>query len=372
MYIFFTFHYVLPLFINSNFLTELTSENTTSLIYAAAAVIAILAITTAAKSLMQLGDYQVTLWLVIAEIIAVILLAMPIPLWATLAAFLTHWVLTSVIRFNFDVFLEHYSDDATTGATRGAYLMVSHIAFVLAPLLAGFVLGDDIFWRVYALSAVFGLPVLYMLINHFRHFPDPEYNYTTAWNSLKHVWQNINVRYVLTSIFVLKLFYAWMVVYTPIYLHQYVGLPFDSIGIILSLMLLPFVLFAEPLGYIADNYLGEKELLFVGFLVAAGFTAALTFVESQSVLVWGGLLFGTRLGATAIDVMGNSYLFKQIEARNVGTISILRMIKPVAYIIGPLLAGAFLFFIPFQYIFVAIAGVLALGSLTALPLVDTR
>jgi hypothetical protein len=225
---------------------------------------------------------------------------------------------------------------------------------------------------MYLTAAIFVLPAILLLVYSFRDFEDPDYTYTSLWQSLQTAWEDVNVRWTLLCMFVLRLFFAWMVVYTPIYLHQHIGLPFDEIGVIFSIMLLPYVLMGRGLGEVADQWLGEKEILISGFVVTAVFTAALSFIETQDIIVWGLLLFGTRVGATMVQVMSAGYFFKHIDADAINELSLARMIKPVAYVIAPALATAMLAVTPFSYLFIWIAGFSLLGALAALPLVDTK
>ena len=64
-----------------------------------------------------------------------------------------------------------------------------------------------------------------------------------------------------------------MVIYTPIYLHEHIGLPWSDIGIIFTIMLLPFVLFEFPAGKLADGKWGEKEPPIIGIILIAVSTA---------------------------------------------------------------------------------------------------
>lgn len=373
MYFFFTLHFVFPLYINSNFLNTLISDTSTSIAFAVAAALAIMTMSATARLLPKFGNYRTTLGLLIAEIIAVSILAIQsAPIWLLIAAFIAHWVLTAVIRFNLDVFLEKYSDDSKTGEIRGTLITLTYIAFLIAPPVAGFVVGDDNFWKIYLIAAIVILPLLGILLKKFKDFPDANYAETTLSKSLKRVWKDINVRFILGAMLILQIFYATMVVYTPIYLNQFIGLSFSSIGIIFSIMLIPFVLLGRPLGEIADRYLGEKEILITGFVIAAGFTLSLAFVTSTEIWVWGALLFGTRIGATMIEVMSDGYFFKQVESFDTDELSVLRMIRPLAYIIGPVLASLVLFLAPFEFIFIGAAGLLILGAAVTLPLVDTK
>jgi MFS family permease len=372
MYFFFTLHYVFPLYINSNFLNTLISDTATSIAFAIAAVLAIATMSAVARALPKFGNFYTTLALIIAEIIAIGILAIQsAPTWILISAFMAHWLLTAVIRFNLDVFLEKFTDNSKTGEIRGTLVTLTYIAFLIGPLIAGFVANNDAFWQIYLISGIVILPLLTILLSKFKDFPDSDYANTTLWKSLKKVWQDINVRFILGAMLILHIFYAMMVVYTPIYLHQYVGLSFSSIGIIFSIMLIPFVLLGRPLGEISDRYLGEKELLIAGFIIAAFFTALLAFITSTEIWVWGALLFGTRIGATMIEVMSDGYFFKQVESFDTDELSVLRMIRPFAYIVAPVIASVILLLAPFHFIFFGAAVLLLIGALITLPIVDT-
>lgn len=372
VHLFFAFVVTIPLYINSNFLTSIVSEQITSTTYAIAAVLTIAAIAAASRTIRMAGNYATTLVLILIDGMALLTLAFSGSISILLFAFIVHWILAGVIRYHLDIFLEAYSNKETTSQTRGTLSALRHIAFILGPLIAGLVLGENAFNAMYLTAAVFVLPALLILVYNFRNFPDPEYTYTTLWQSIKTAWRDANVRWTLGCMFILKLFFAWMVVYTPIYLHQYIGLPFDQIGVILSIMLLPFVLFGRGLGEIADQWLGEKELLIAGFIITAGFTASLALVETQRIIVWGLLLFGTRVGATMVQVMSAGYFFKHINADAINELSLARMVKPAAYVAAPVLATGMLAVGSFSAIFLWIAGFVLLGTLTALPIDDTR
>jgi MFS family permease len=372
IHLLFTFVAVIPLYINSNFLTSIVTEQITSSTYTVAAIITIGAIAASSRALRQLGNYATVLSLSFLELAALLTLAFAGSVSILLLAFILHWVLTAAIRYHLDVFLESYSDDDTTGETRGTLSALRHIAFIIGPLIAGLVLGEKAFDAMYLTAAVFVLPAILLLMYSFRDFEDPDYTYISLWQSLKTAWQDVNVRWTLLCMFILKLFFAWMVVYTPIYLHQHIGLPFDEIGVIFSIMLLPYVLMGRGLGEIADQWLGEKELLITGFIITAGFTASLALVETQEIIIWGLLLFGTRVGATMVQVMSAGYFFKHINAGAINELSLARMVKPIAYVLAPALATGMLAIGSFTNIFLWIAGITLLGALAAVPINDTR
>jgi MFS-type transporter involved in bile tolerance (Atg22 family) len=170
----------------------------------------------------------------------------------------------------------------------------------------------------------------------------------------------------------LNFFYATMIVYMPIYLHLHVGLPWEKLGIIFTIMLVPFVLLDFLLGWIADSWWGEKELLVTGIIITAFATLMVPLLNSQSIILWGTILFLTRVGAATIEVMKESYLFKQIDGKNIDEVFLSRNTYSLAYIIAPMIAMVWLALFPYQYLFGFLGIIMLLGLPTAISLKDTR
>ena len=176
------------------------------------------------------------------------------------------------------------------------------------------------------------------------------------------------------AVFLLQIFYACMTIYTPIYLHTNLGLPWSSIGIIFSIMLLPFVFVQFPAGKLADAILGEKEILSVGFIIMALATTTIFFIDSKSILVWALILLGTRVGAALVEIMCDVYFFKKVDNKNANLISFFRMSRPFAYIISPLVVAIILsvFGLDLKSLFLILGFLMFFGLRYSLAIVDTK
>jgi MFS family permease len=121
------------------------------------------------------------------------------------------------------------------------------------------------------------------------------------------------------------------------------GIPWNKTGILFTAMLLPFIIFQYPAGVLADKRLGEKELLIFGFLVAG--IATLVFAihrVSFSFIQIAIVLFLTRVGASIIEIMCDTYFFKQITEKDSTLVSLYRSMMPFSYVIGPVLGSLYL------------------------------
>jgi MFS family permease len=136
-------------------------------------------------------------------------------------------------------------------------------------------------------------------------------------------------------------------------------------------MLLPFILIEIPAGKIADRWIGEKELLLAGFIIMALSTMVIPFIGTASFILWTTILFVTRIGASLVEIMTESYFFKHVKGDDANIISFFRMTRPLAYIAGPIAAIIALQFFPFQYIFLVLGIIMFLGLKYSLALKDT-
>jgi len=341
------------------------------LIYTIGSVMAVALLISLPKLLGRFGNFNISLVILFLEILALLALAItanPIFIFISMALTLG---LIRVIGFNIDVFLESLSKDESTGSIRGFFLSIANVAWVISPILAAFILGEDNYSRLYFVSAVVAMPVILMFIYKFRDFKDPVYHQVPFLKTLKTMFNRKDIKRVVITNVLLRFFYSWMVIYTPIYLREHVGFEWSEIGIIFTIMLVPFVLLEAPLGKIADKYLGEKELLTLGFLIMAVATAYLSFINGGGLLVWALVLFMTRVGASMVEIMSETYFFKKIDGTDSNILSVFRMTGPVSYIVGPLVATIILSFIGIQYLFLVLGIIMLTGLYYSLALKDT-
>jgi MFS family permease len=369
---FLSLHFSITLYINSSFLAGHFTARSIGIIYTLGALGTIITLSIIPKILQRVGNYAATLFFTIIEILLFLglsLLSDPLILAVT---FVIHSSVIGILLFNFDVFTESNSKDETTGKTRGIFLTTLNFATVLGPLLAGIFIVEGDFSKVYTLSAIFLLPVLLVAVLNFRGFKDPEYREFKWGEATKKIWKNKDIHAILMANFLLQFFYSWMIIYMPVYLNTRIGFSWTEIGTIFGIMLLPFVFLEIPLGNIADKKLGEKELLIAGFLITALSTFSLSFIENDTIVVWTVLLFFTRIGAAAVEVMSETYFFKKIDASDTNTLSFFRHTRPIAFVIGPLSAAIFLSFFDIKYLFLALGVLMLLGIHYALLIEDTK
>ncbi len=377
-----SFHFALPLYLESSFLEEVMTklgieniEKYVGLIYTTASLITFILFLNISKILKKIGNFRLAFYFILIEVLMLLGLTFTNVLSSIyiIFFFLVHIVAVNIIYFNLDLFLESFSNDKSTGTVRGLFFTAMNIAFVAAPFIAGLILTDGDFWKIFLISAAIMSLTLPLLFIQFNGYKDPKYDSVPCIDTFKEIWRRKNIYKIMSSMFILRFFYSWMIIYTPIYLNQVMGISFSQIvGIIMPIALLPFPLFQFVLGKIADSTLGEKELLTAGFIIAGFSTASLSFVTTPSIIVWAALLFITRIGASFIEMMVETYFYKKIDATDTHLIGYFKNMRPLAFLIAPLFATGFLVFYDYQYLFLVLGIVVFSGIYFSLTLKDTK
>ena len=374
MSLFFGFHFFATHYINSSFLERYVAQQDVGLLIASGSFLSLIVLGAASLFIQRFGNYDTALIALGINFCALLGLATVKDVGLIFVFFAIHFAMAPLAFYCLDIFLEsNTKDENTTGRIRGIFLSMGLIASLFAPTLSGYIAGDSAHYElVYLVSAVFLLPVFVMLFYRFRHFEDPKYDVLSVTRMFSAVWHNKDVFHISMAQFLMRFFFSWYVVYLPIYLHQHVGFSWPEIGVILFIMLLPYVLIEYPAGRIADTMLGEKELLVAGFIIAGVATAPLFWLDSTNVWLWGGILALTRVGTALIESMTETYFFKQIDGDDASILSTFRMLRPFGYIIGPLVASALLLVVDMSVLWIILAAVMLVGIIHPLSIKDTR
>ncbi len=366
------FHLYFVIYVNSNFLNLFIPETLIGSVWIAGSFLGILSLLWISRILRLFGNYRILVFLTCLEFFIFIGLAFTTTPWLVIPLFLAYLVIYPIILFNLDIFLESFTaKENTTGSVRGTALTVVNMALIIAPLLAGLVLTNNDYWKIYLISALLLIPFLF-LIFRLKSFTDPQYEQPQIKKTFFAILKNKNVYSIFVAQLIMRFFFSWMVIYMPLYLHEYVGFSWSELGIMFSIILLPFALLELPAGKIADSHWGEKELLSVGFLITGLFILAIPFVTSTNFFVWTAILYTTRIGASLMEIMTESYFFKHVDANDSNTISFFRITRPVAYITGPAVASLALLFIDFKFIFLILGVIVLFGIRYSLAIQDTK
>jgi MFS family permease len=279
------------------------------------------------------------------------------------------------ISYTLDLLMEVLSPDHhVMGEVRTLFLTAWNLGALAAPLLLGAVLVDTPAYEyIFIAAAVMLMPFIVILA--VREFPK------TLGPRLSHVKETLiciarspDLSSVTFAHFLLYLFYVWAPFYVPLYLHSELGLPWTTLGWVFAVMLLPYVILEYPAGWLADHYLGDKELLFVGFVIAGGSLAAIgTFTSQTPTWALLAILVLSRVGTALIEAMTEGHFYRRVSAEDINSMSLFRSVWPLSFVVGPVVASALLSITNFQtFLFVAGGFIAVAGVMTTLRIRDFR
>ncbi len=359
-------------YINSTFLKNYISEYGIAIVYAVASLITIWCLLKMPDILNKFGNRKALVTSATVSLVSFLTLGITGSAIMAIMAFILCFISFNLVFFSLDIFIEDFSKNSETGGIRGMYLTFTSLAWVIAQLISGSVISRGSLRNMYFLSALFVTLVVGIFMVFFRDFKDPKYKKVSMIKAVKEYFKSKNISKIYFVSLILKFFYAWMIIYTPIYLHEHIGFAWSQIGIIFSIMLIPFVVLEFPLGKLSDK-IGEKKMLIGGFVIMILSTLAIPFVNSLFIPFWALALFLTRVGAATVEVMSESYFFKLVDEEDAEVIGFFRNTVPLSYVIAPLLAILVLYFVPsFKFLFLILSAILMLGLFVSLRLRDVK
>lgn len=367
----FTLHVTPATYINSSFLGQFLPESYVGYVFSVASVFTIIAFIFIRRLLTKIGNFKTALTMILLEVICLLTLVVSDFAPLVLTAYIIGFILRTLIMFSFDIFLENISKDDDTGSIRGIYLTSLNIAFLIGPIISSLLLTDHNFWKVYLFSTVILIPVIYIMLKYMRDFKDPVYEKPLFFKTAKRIYDHCNLYGIFFCAFLLRFFFSWMIIYTPIYLNQHIGFSLSETTLIIGVGLIPFVLLEALLGWLADTKIGEKEILTGGFIITAIATASISFINVPNMAIWMIILFITRVGAVMIEITTESYLFKKIDSGEINVLSFFRVIRPVAYVVSPIIASILLTIVDFKFIFLILGAIMLYGIRYSLAIRDT-
>lgn len=369
-------HWALVLYVNSSFLGSYFSSAHVSLLYALGSLVSLICFYFAPRVLRSIGNYKLTMGYIALEVSALVGMSLSTTAGEALFYFLLHFCIVPLLLFNLDVFLEEASGDSErkTGSIYGLKLSLLSLASACAQLFVGNLteLSSDSFTLVYIASALLLVP--FAIVIHYAsfRFQDPAYIPPSAENMLSIFRNDTDIRKIVAISFFLQLFFSAMVIYVPFYLVSTIGFSWSQIGAILFVGLMAYVFFEWPIGIIADRYIGEKEMMAVGFVIMAVSVSWFAFLTSTSVLLWMIAMFLSRVGASLVETTTESYFFKHAISVDTHKISLFRMTNPLGAIAGASLGSLALMYMPLNLLFIALAFAMLPGLFITLFITDTK
>ncbi len=373
----FALHSFLVIYVNSTYISQFMSEEVIGTLFIIGSSLAVFSFLFISNILRRVGNVRLTVYLALIELIALVTLGLTTEASVAITALVVFLVVNPLLFLSLDIFSETLIGDneETTGYKRGLALALMSTTGVVGPLLLGPLIGSggtENLNNVYLASAAIFAVFILIILQRFRPFKDPRYSEVRVLDAIRSFWEDRDIRFSLSSQFMLQLCFSWMVIYVPLYLSTVIGLTWSEIGIIIAVGILAYVLLEFPIGYVADNYIGEQEMMMLGYLIMSAGVAAIAMLDSTNLWAWMALMFGIRVGASLVETTTESYFFKHTKGDDTNYLSFFRLTRPLAVVFGALLGSASLLYLPFSMTFYVLAGALLFGIYFASQIEDTK
>lgn len=355
---------------SSYFKLALGSENV-SIFYFVAYAVALLGLLNMHHIIKKIGRATAFFIFLFFQIISITLLSIIAPSMLGIILLMVYIVTSYLVYVILDIILETYSEDKKSGTIRGMHLLLASVGFLLGPYLSSQILENFGYSGLFLVALIINMFIFVVGLVSLNDDNGKFLGELTVKDLVKKIFVNDDLMRIYGISFALEFFYALMTIYTTIYLLDR-GLSWSQIGIIFTIMLVPFILFGYVSGIIADKYLGEKEMIVAALLLMAFSTAGIFFIVGNSVWVWGLVLFATRVGASIVETLRDSYFYKRIDGRDMDLISFFRTSRSVAYMAATGVSAILLIFFPVKSIFLFVAVVLLAALYPALTLIDNE
>lgn len=359
-----SFHYYLITYINSTYLSSLVREDVIGILYATGSILNIFIFLKTPSWIRKLGNYNFIRLISIVEIISIGFLAFAKNPILGILAFVIHHSVNPVILSCLDMYLEDSASTEHMGKLRGTFLTILSIAAIISPLAIGSLVSDGHFSKIYSYSLFFMFLFLLWTSKNFKKMPAAEFKAINIKEEIGEFLNDPKIKNVTFCYGLLQFFYSWMIIYIPLYLVEWAHFTWSESAVIISISLLPFLLFEIPIGEIIDKKLDEKTFMIAGFIISAFALFLFPIIPANTFIFWAIALFTARLGASIIETSSESYFFRNSKGKD-ELIEVFRISAPFAFIVGPLIGSALLFFIPFNLIFPFLSGTMILGAIIA-------
>src|SRR3989338_443770 len=357
------------------YLTSFMSEAAAGLVIAGGALLSCFIFPFLPRLVARYGAQQLAIVIALMEMLALFVLAGAPGAIAGAVFSAIAFSLQPFLAYELDLLLEAtVAEEGTTGRVRTLFITAWNIASLGAPLLIGALLAaSDAYPSVFLAAAAAIVPFITLFA--VRKLPAGHAaQLSTLEETLRRIFRDRDLAAVTFGHLLLYLFFVWAPFYTPLYLHSVLGIPWSELGWMFSVMLIPYVLIEYPAGVLADKLVGDKELLFIGFLITGASLAAIGLLTTATpLLVILAVLVASRAGAALVESMTEGHFFRRVSEKDVSSVSIFRGIWPLSNVVAPVLGSLILLFGSYEMLFFITGGFIALaGAGTTLLIKDFR
>lgn len=372
--ILYSLHLAIPLYINSTLLAKYFLKENINLIYILSGIFSLFFAIYISRFIKKYHNYNTTLAIMLVDFVFTLLLGLSQNIYVVGFSFIITAITISALYITLNLFIEEFSDHRDEGVVRGIFLTLLNTGILLSPLIAASALANIGFSGIYIVSAIMLIPMSILIRHYYKNVSEPKYKNISFRKGIVETLRDKNIFGVMSAMFALECFYLTLVIYLPLFLLQNTNISMTTyLGVIMPFVLIPFVILPYQMGMLADKKTGEKEFLLLGLGIISICLFLIPFIDSNSIFIWGGLLFISRVGAAILETMIFTYFFKKTEKSDAGLVALFGNMRTIATIAVPIV-GAILLYMTgkIDYVFIATALFVAYTIIPASKIIDTK
>ena len=218
-----------------------------------------------------------------------------------------------VVMISLGLFIHASAPKGHVGDEEGAHYSFVNFAWLIGPLIGGFVAESYGVRSVFYVSGILCLlPACILSLRKRPKFRIPQQKDFTWVETVRSFFTNRSLFLLYFSALSYAGFVTLMMVFLPLYLDG-LGFAKSVIGFIFFIKVLPQFLFEMYSGHLGNKY-GAWKLIFIGFLFIGVFVSLLVFVESFLLLLTFLLL--AYFGASLVEPNQETAFFSSIHPKD--------------------------------------------------------
>ena len=304
------YNFYLVAFIFSTFIASYVGITNSGLVAGGASAAAFVALAIMPTIFRRVGTAVVLAGLGAVQVFVLILLAVArAPVVIIVLSILMSCIAYSLF-LGLDILLEAMTaDEGETGGVRGTFLTITNLSALIATLTLSVILTDDNYYLVFLSAAALLVPFIVIAATGLPRISSvAPAGRTPASETIRAFFATpYSLKPIMGVHLLLQLYYSWSIFYIPLYLHLNAGLSWHVVAIIMAVSIIPYLIIELPLGWIADKFIGEREILIVGTILLGIGTLALAWPASEMLQTAMLLVIPSKPQIyTRITVVGNS------------------------------------------------------------------
>jgi len=368
-------HYALMLYVTTPFLATVMPQKFVGLVLSLGALLTIIVFPFVPRLVRFIGARRLAVIALTLSALFVLCLSLPVAPLALVLSYALFFALSPITAYFLDLLLEaSVTGEGETGRIRTIYITFGNLAYLTCAFGIGLLLAQgEAYAHVFYIAGLALVPFIIMLLT--MRIPDGQPPRFAHILEVAHcLVRDSDYRAIGLAYFTLQFFFSLIPYFTPLYLHTVLGIPWHELAWVFAVIVIPFLLFEYPAGWLADRVLGDLELMAVGFLVMGAATAALAFTTALTpIIAIAAVLFVSRIGAALAEAMCETHFFRRVSERDANSVGVFRMMRPMGAVAAPLSASVFLSVSSYSVMFFVVGlGIIVFGVGAALSIKDVR